>query len=68
MAMKMALMMERDWVELTEMDLEQPKEFQMETNLACLLAESMEIQMGLMTDVGSEKPTETLWAQPMELN
>ena len=67
-AMKMVLMTERDWVELTAINLGQLKEFQKETNLVCLLAESMDMQLATSlvspTDVGSEKLTET----PMEMH
>ena len=53
MAMKMVLMMESDWVELTEIYSDKLKESEMERNLVCLSAESREMQMEKSLDRSS---------------
>ena len=61
--MKMVLLMESDWVELTEMYSEQLMESQMEMSSVCLMDDSMDMQLGLslvpQTDVDLEKLMET---------
>ena len=50
---------------MTEMNLAHLKEKPKERHSGCLLAELMEMQMALMTDVGSVHPMEMRWDQPM---
>ena len=45
-------MMENDWVEPTELSLEQRRDIQMEMSLDCGMAEQLVVWMVLMTEIG----------------